>query len=474
MMTISTPVIIYNLFPPLAGKIANWSEFLPNISEMGFTWIYINPINQRGFSGSLYSIKDYFQMDEAFADDENDQKSWNSFQLFINKAHDLGLRIMLDIVINHTAVDAVDRHPNWYEYKWVLRNRETLHPIRVFEEVHKKEISFDEKQFPPDKFELVYIVAPPYAINPANTNDVQIWGDLAEISFHEPYKSEILEFFRRYMKFCIKLGVDGFRADAAYQVPGAIWKELIDYCRKINPEVLFWAETLGGNYEQHIQLSESGFDFITNSSKWWDFTAPWCIEQHEEYAKIAPSISFPETHDTARLAADSKGRKDVQIFRYFFASLFSKGLMMPMGYELGETKRLSVVMKEFDSPGTQLFDIRRDIQKINTFMKKYPIMQDEGKMHHYPYENLGVLILKKEHTQRDNQMLLIYNKDWNNAQKVKIDDLRSIMNYPQQPIYQLSLDSEPISIQENRIATWLPPNHFLLFYQEKGKDKSLN
>ncbi|MHA1777282.1 MAG: alpha-amylase family glycosyl hydrolase [Promethearchaeota archaeon] len=458
------PVIIYNLFPPLAGKISKWEQNLHQIAEMGFTWIYINPINQRGFSNSLYSIKNYFLLDSAFADSKNDQQEWNSFIEFVRNAHKIGLKVMLDIVINHTAVDAVSEHPNWYKYKWVLRNRSNLHPVRIFEEILKSEINYDKNRFPPENFELVYIVAPPYAINPVNTNDIQIWGDLAEINFNEPYLPEILEFFKKYLKFCIDLGVDGFRADAAYQVPGTIWKEFIEFCKEVNPEVIFWAETLGGNYEQHVQLMNSGFDFITNSSKWWDFTAPWCVEQHEEYAKIAPSISFPETHDTPRLAAESGGRKDVQVFRYLFASFFSEGLMMPIGYELGATERLSVIMEDFTQMGQTLFDIRQDIQKINTFKKKYPGMMDEGKLYHYPYENLGVLILKKEHSQKHSQLLLIYNKDWHNAQKVDLPDIREILSY-QSPIFQIDIKNNQKRLDNFKITTWLPPNHFLLYYQ---------
>ena len=208
----------------------------------------------------------------------------------------------------------------------------------------------------------------------------------------------------------------------------------------------------------------SGFDFITNSSKWWDFTASWCVEQHEEYAKIAPSISFPETHDTPRLAAESGGRKDVQVFRYLFASFFSEGLMMPIGYELGATERLSVIMEDFTQMGQTLFDIRRDIQKINTFKKKYPGMMDEGKLYHYPYENLGVLILKKEHSQKHSQLLLIYNKDWHNAQKVDLPDIREILSY-QSPIFQIDIKNNQKRLDNFKITTWLPPNHFLLYYQ---------
>ena len=54
------PTLIYNLFPTLFGPIPAWEEHLDRIADMGFTWIYLNPINTPGLSGSLYAVKDYY------------------------------------------------------------------------------------------------------------------------------------------------------------------------------------------------------------------------------------------------------------------------------------------------------------------------------------------------------------------------------------------------------------------------------
>ncbi len=58
---------MYNLFPRLVGSIDKWDAHLIRIGNMGFNWIYVNPINYVGFSGSLYSIKDYFKLNPRFA-----------------------------------------------------------------------------------------------------------------------------------------------------------------------------------------------------------------------------------------------------------------------------------------------------------------------------------------------------------------------------------------------------------------------
>ena len=64
-------MIIYNLFPLLAGKAGQWAGHLKRASEMGFNWVFVNPIQLPGFSGSLYSIKDYFQINPLFVDEES-------------------------------------------------------------------------------------------------------------------------------------------------------------------------------------------------------------------------------------------------------------------------------------------------------------------------------------------------------------------------------------------------------------------
>ncbi|MHA1673363.1 MAG: alpha-amylase family glycosyl hydrolase [Promethearchaeota archaeon] len=470
----SNPPIIYNIFPRLAGPIPKWKTLIPHIKSMGFSWIYLNPFNKFGFSGSLYSIHDYFRIDPLFAADEEDGKTWNSFKQFVTEAHAQGIRIMLDLVINHTAIDVVESHPQWYAHKWMLFEIETEIPVRIYENILKADIEVDETQYPPEEYELRYDVARPYATNPSNTNDVQIWGDLAEIQFDSPYVSEIMAFFKKYIHFCLDLGVEGFRCDAAYQVDSEIWKELIEFGKEINPEALFWAETLGAGYEQHLNLKNCGFDYFANSSKWWDYTAPWCVEQHNLYGDFAPSIGFPESHDTPRLALESENRQEVQVFKYFFAAFFSEGILIPMGYEHGARNKLHVVKTTPSDKEPINFDISTNIAQINLLKKIHPVMREEGHLMHYPYPDSNILLLKKENHDGSNQMLLVYNKDWSKVHEVIIEDIYSLLNYGT-PIYGISTsvisDSVPLMpkkpYNENKFYKNLIPNEFLLFTQSK-------
>ena len=114
--------------------------------------------------------------------------------------------------------------------------------------------------------------------------------------------------------------------------------------------MVFCAENLGAPKEAVLALAGAGFDYLFNSVKWWDFESPWLLEQYEDFRHIAPSIGFPESHDTDRLVSEllAAGIPEAQIeprYRqaYAFAAAYSTGVMMPMGFEYGWSRRLDVV-----------------------------------------------------------------------------------------------------------------------------------
>ena len=107
--------IIYNFFPLLAGSIKDWENHLPRIAGMGFDWIYLNPFHYPGFSGSLYAVKDYFAFNPRLIEGvEGDP--FQALSIFAVKPEAKGMAVMMDLVLNHTASDAllVAEHPQWY------------------------------------------------------------------------------------------------------------------------------------------------------------------------------------------------------------------------------------------------------------------------------------------------------------------------------------------------------------------------
>lgn len=337
--------LIFNLFPRHFKTIHQWVQVIDHVENMGFNAIYVNPFHETGFSGSLYAVKDYYRLNPAFLNPDEDPANFSPLKNFIDKCRNKGLDLIMDLVINHTAFDSVltQLHPQWYK-----RDKEGK-------------------------------LMCPYAIDPADASNVTVWGDLAVI---DNEKSEDIEGLWNYwdelIRFYQQMGILGFRCDAAYQVPAPLWKRLISSSKKRYPQTLFYAETLGCQMSEIEALSPVGFDFLFNSSKWWNFDKSWAIEQHSINKKIAPSISFPESHDTERLASVNPGTIDVQKSRYAVAALFSSGLLMPMGYEFGATTRMDVVNGTPAQVDRAQWDISLWIKQINALKQNIPVLGEEG------------------------------------------------------------------------------------------------
>jgi starch synthase (maltosyl-transferring) len=328
---------------------------------MGFNWLFVNPIHLTGFSGSLYAIKEYDLLNPAFLPEGTHDQRLDVLRPTVQNITQLGLAPMVDLVLNHTAIDSslVAQHPDWY-------------------------VRDEEGQ-----------VQNPYAVDPDDPGKKTVWGDLAEIDNRDsPDREHLWGFWGRLVDRYLDLGFQGFRCDAAYKVPVELWRFLINRALRVNLQAVFWAENLGCTLEETRALGEAGFHFFCNSSKWWNFKDAWCLTQHREFHDM-PSIAFPETHDTPRLAAESGGNEAVQRQRYAFAALFSSGIMMPIGYEFGFQRSLHVVTTtpgDWESPR---WDLQNFIRAVNRWKLDVPLWHGEGKLVQRSLNNPDLCVLER-------------------------------------------------------------------------------
>lgn len=388
---------IYNLFPLLVGPIDEWQKHLDRIAAMNFNYVFINPIHTTGNSGSLYAVKDYYGLNEAFRG-PSQKPADELIQGFIKAAEDRGLTVMMDLVINHTAIDSplTEEKPHWY--------------------VHEEDGS----------------IAHPYAVDPGDTKHTKtVWVDLAEIDFTDrPARQEIIDYFTEVVAHYVKLGIRAYRCDAAYKVPGRVWRRLFDSIRQIDKEVVFIAENLGALLEQVEQLRDAGFDYFMNSSKWWDFKQDWLFKQYEKFRTVAPSVSFPETHDTERLAADlaKEGITEPKLVErayrqaYLFAAAFSTGVMIPIGYEYGFRKKLHVVETTPDDWEDPVFDLTKFIGAVNTMKGGHRVLNVEGPQRHISLGKSAACLVRRTEDRGEWAVTLI-NIDRKNNAKVRLEKL---------------------------------------------------
>jgi starch synthase (maltosyl-transferring) len=370
-------MIIYNLFPLLAGYLDEWTPHLGRAADLGFDWIFVNPIQKPGNSGSLYSIKDYFAINPGLIRPESTATPEDQVRTMVGTAEALGLSMMIDLVINHCAYDSplLKAHPQWF----VRENGGIAHP------------SCDQD------------------------GERVVWHDLAQFDHHRSLDREgLYQHCLEVVKYLCGLGFRGFRCDAAYQVPNDIWRRLIRDIRKDWPDALFVAETLGCSPEETRQTADAGFDAIFNSSKWWDFSSDWLLEQYRLTRNVAPSISFPESHDTPRLMEEAQGNIEELKQRYLFAALFSGGVMMPMGYEFGFRRPMHVVETRPEHWESTEVDLSAFIQHLNTVKAQHPVFQEDGPTEMLNSSNPAVLVMRKTCSDGQGEALLVINKDpWN-------------------------------------------------------------
>ncbi len=182
-------------------------RYLPELKKMGVDIVWLMPIHpigvdgRKGSLGSYYSISDYEAVNPEFGDIE-------SFDRFVAAAHDLGLKVIIDWVANHTSRDAKwwkEGHEDWY-----VLDEESGLPI----------VQYD-------------------------------WTDIAKLDYAN---ADMREAMTSAMLFWIGRGVDGFRCDVAYEVPIDFWQQAFARIREAAPDVYLLAEG------EKTFLHDSAFD----------------------------------------------------------------------------------------------------------------------------------------------------------------------------------------------------------------------
>jgi starch synthase (maltosyl-transferring) len=425
-------MIIYNLFPPLAGTLKQWDRHYERAADMGFEWIFVNPIQKPGGSRSLYSIADYFQINPRILDTGETLSPDQQVRARTRAANNLGLRMMVDLVINHCAADSelIRQHPEWFVHE---SDGRIAHPSCI------------------DKGKSV------------------VWKDLARFNHeHTPDPDGLYRYVWRIVEYLVQLGFEGFRCDAAYQIPRHFWARLIGEVKSRYPDTVFVAETLGCTADQTRHTAQAGFDYVFNSSKWWDLHNPWLLAQYQLTREVAPSISFPESHDTERLFQEMNGNVAIVKQRFLLASFFSAGSMMPCGFEFGFRKRLHVVETRPEEWETPNIDLRNFIGRVNGVKKRYKIFREECPTAVLPYENPNILLLWKASSKTSEEALIVLNKDAWHHQHFGIENLNAAVR-ARAPLRDVSPEYSLDFIPNKPFSYDLRPGQGFVFVTEQDR-----
>jgi glycosidase len=282
------------------GTFKALEKDLVRIKDMGVDVLYLLPIhpigekNRKGELGSPYAIKDYYGINEELGNLED-------FKSLIQETHNLDMKIMMDIVFNHTSHDSVlsIEHPEYF---------------------FKRDGQFDNK--------------------------VGDWWDIIDLDYHQ---KGLWTYLIDVMKYWTKLGIDGYRFDVASLLPLDFLSEMKKEVLKINPETIFLSESVHGGFCRYLR--NQGFHCLSESEVFQVFDMAYDYDIHpyfEGYLKgelpfkryaeellrqeeIYPSNYIKmrnlENHDFGRFAPMVNNDKD-KILQWLALTFFSRGSTM--------------------------------------------------------------------------------------------------------------------------------------------------
>jgi cyclomaltodextrinase len=255
--------VIYEIYPRAFSSEGNFNGVtaqLDRLKDLGVTILWLMPIHpigqekKKGSIGSPYAVRDYYGINPDYGTKAD-------LQRLIVESHRRGMKVIIDIVANHTSWDSVLM--KWPDY-------------------YKKDAA-------------------------GNITYPHDWTDVAALNYDNPK-------LRRYMidmlKYWIReFDLDGFRCDVAGEVPTDFWDSARAELDRVKPDMVMLAEAHKPDLEVRAfemdyswPLHSSLTDIIQGRSRAFDLRAPW-EEEQKEWPRGALHLRFSDNHDERRAIA---------------------------------------------------------------------------------------------------------------------------------------------------------------------------
>lgn len=255
---------VYEIFPrdfSPAGNLRGVTRHLDDLKNLGVGVLWIMPIHpigekfRKGEFGSPYSIKDYYAVDPNYG-------TLNDFKQLVAEAHQRGMKVVMDLVANHTAWDSVMMaHPDFYKQD-----------------------------------------APGHVIPP-----VPEWTDVAGLNYASPgLRTYMIDMLKYWIK---EADVDGFRCDVAYMVPTDFWEQVRAALTTVKPDIMMLAEAskpellvkaFDIDYSWPLLATMNGV--LIHDAPASEVRRTW-EESRRQFPKGALHLRITDDHDEARAVA---------------------------------------------------------------------------------------------------------------------------------------------------------------------------
>lgn len=212
-----------------SGTFLNAIPKLSELAQKGVNTIHVMPITPvgktkaLGSAGSLYAASSFNTLNPQLASKESALSINAQARKFIDEAHKLGIRVIIDL-------------PSCGSYDLYMQ---------------RPELFVKDKSGQP--------------VVPADWTDVRLLNAGTETAVNR----DVYNLYKEFVDMVISLGADGIRADVATNKPAKFWKDLIDYSRTKDHQFMWLAEASESwttpvseyaVFTPYDKLLEAGFD----------------------------------------------------------------------------------------------------------------------------------------------------------------------------------------------------------------------
>lgn len=338
----------------------------------------------KGRAGSPYAVKDYYNVDPDLA--VQPENRLQEFEALIARTHNLGMKVIIDIVPNHIArkyegknnPDGVEdfgasddtsvaykRDNNFY---YIPASKfevpDTVIPLNgekhalsdgKFIEIPAKWTGNGSKLSKPDKNDWYETVKINYGVRPDGTKDFPLlpanYATKTIAAHYAFWKNKDVpnswKKFRDIALYWTAKGVDGFRYDMAEMVPYEFWSYMNSAIKMANPDAFLVAEVYQPDqYRNYIQLGK--MDYLYDKVATYDKlkaitqgkanTDDLTIIQNELADIEHHMLHFLDNHDEQRLAnkAFAGSAENGKPLMVVSTTISSAPTMIYFGQEVGE------------------------------------------------------------------------------------------------------------------------------------------
>jgi maltose alpha-D-glucosyltransferase / alpha-amylase len=300
------------------GDFEGLKGALTYLSSLGVTCIWLLPIFDTPNRDNGYDVRDYYKIDSRLGD-------LGHFAQLIDAAEEVGIRILIDLAVNHTSVEhhwfqeaRKDKNSKYRDYYiWVDEKPDDPEPNMMAEEGEKGTSWKYDRKAKAWYFHSFYSHQPDLNLtNPEVQNEIF-----------------------RIMHFWLKMGVSGFRIDAAPHMfkekgrmdfdgdPHEIFRRFREFVETQKPDAILLAEVdldpnlynkyLGDEDQMHML-----FNFYVNNFLYLAFAREEAIPLAKAMQRM-PNIDnkeqlavFLRNHDELNLDKLTKNERE-EVFKAF-------------------------------------------------------------------------------------------------------------------------------------------------------------